>query len=112
MDFFQLTSADHLVPGKWTKEPTGSRRLDKLTNAIVLVPGLAFSMDGHRLGFGKGYYDNFFLDFPNLIRLGIAYDFQICISSWAPEPHDQQMDYTLTPSSIWGGRGLLQHPII
>ena len=112
MEFVQITSSDQLLPGKWTKEPNGDRLLDKDTRAIALIPGLAFTMDGHRLGFGRGYYDNFFCDFPALIRLGIAYDFQICLSAWVAEAHDQQMDYSLTPSSIWGGRGLLQQPLI
>lgn len=48
------------------------------TNALLLVPGLAFSEDGKRLGRGKGFYDRFMAEFGNkFFKMGICFDFQI-----------------------------------
>ena len=45
---------------------------------LVLVPGLAFDLKGHRLGRGKGYYDRFLKTLPRHVkRFGLAFDFQV-----------------------------------
>ncbi len=45
-------------------------------NAMMLVPGLAFSEEGYRLGYGGGYYDRYVKD-ANFLTMAMAYDFQI-----------------------------------
>lgn len=42
---------------------------------VVLVPLLAFERNGHRLGYGKGFYDTFLQASP-AVRIGLAYEFQ------------------------------------
>ena len=45
---------------------------------IVIVPGVAFDRCGGRIGFGKGFYDNFLKEMGNKAHtIGIAYQFQI-----------------------------------
>ena len=44
---------------------------------LVLVPGLAFDLLKNRIGFGAGYYDQFFAEYPCLHKMGLAFDFQI-----------------------------------
>lgn len=44
------------------------------TLAVILVPGLAFDKQGHRVGYGKGYYDRFFQNLPpknKLFKIGV-----------------------------------------
>ena len=45
--------------------------------ALVLMPGLAFDPQGHRIGYGGGFYDKFLSREPNHPTLALCYDFQM-----------------------------------
>lgn len=68
----------------------------------VLIPLVAFSRAGHRLGRGGGYYDASFA--PALpgqpFRLGVAYAFQEC-APWKPAAHDVPVDAIVTDRGLW-----------
>lgn len=49
---------------------------DDLT-ALVLMPGLAFDKDGHRIGYGGGFYDRFLASEPDHPTLALCYAFQM-----------------------------------
>lgn len=66
---------------------------------VILVPGVVFDCFGHRIGFGKGYYDKF-LKKTTATRIGIAYDFQV-INQVPRDDHDCKLDYLVTPSHIF-----------
>jgi 5-formyltetrahydrofolate cyclo-ligase len=56
--------------------------------AVWIVPGLAFSKSGARLGYGGGWYDRFLSKTSSsAITLGVAYPFQI-VAHLPLEPHD------------------------
>ena len=56
--------------------------------AVWIVPGLAFTKDGARLGYGGGWYDRFLAAAaPSAVSLGVAYHFQV-LDSLPAEPHD------------------------
>jgi 5-formyltetrahydrofolate cyclo-ligase len=63
---------------------------------LVLVPGVAFGLDGHRLGRGKGYYDRLLQDFTGE-KIGVAFDEQI-VETVPSEQNDVRMDLILTPT--------------
>lgn len=69
---------------------------------MICVPGLAFDRSGGRLGYGKGYYDQF-LRSPaggkQPILVGVGYDFQL-FERLPQEPHDRKLDYIVTPSGV------------
>lgn len=65
---------------------------------LALVPGIAFSLDGHRIGYGKGYYDRL-LKKTKCPKIGIAYDFQI-VKNMPAQEHDVPMDIIITDRRI------------
>ena len=62
----------------------------------VFVPGLAFSLDGGRLGRGGGFYDRLLKNVRSA-RCGIAHECQL-LDSLPSAPWDQKMERILTPS--------------
>jgi 5-formyltetrahydrofolate cyclo-ligase len=79
------------------REPIGncveipSREID-----LVLVPGIVFDLQGHRLGRGKGFYDRLLAEIRG-VKCAIAFDEQI-VEKIPVEPHDVRMDFILTPT--------------
>ena len=56
---------------------------------MVVVPGIAFDKNNHRLGRGAGYYDRFLGTLPKHIpTIGLAFDFQIVDALHMREEHD------------------------
>jgi 5-formyltetrahydrofolate cyclo-ligase len=45
--------------------------------ALVLMPGMAFDREGHRIGYGGGFYDKFLAREQNHPKLALCYDFQM-----------------------------------
>lgn len=67
---------------------------------LIIVPGLVFDVTGNRIGFGKGYYDNYLESLGRKVTtIALAYDFQVK-KSIPSESHDFKMDYIVTPSRI------------
>ncbi len=61
---------------------------------LILVPGVAFSADGARLGMGGGYYDRFLVQ-TNAHTIGLAFEMQIQ-TELPQRPHDQRIDMIVT----------------
>ena len=62
--------------------------------ALVLMPGLAFDPQGHRMGYGGGFYDKFLAAEPNHPTLALCYDFQM-MEHLETEAHDIPVDVVL-----------------
>ncbi len=65
----------------------------------VVMPGVAFSRDGLRLGRGGGYYDATLKKMPRAFRLGVAFDTQV-VPELPREPHDAPLDAIVTEARI------------
>ena len=63
-----------LVASKWQiHEPAHEDRVDPANIDIVLVPLLCFDLEGHRVGYGRGYYDRFLRSCrPDCARIGLS----------------------------------------
>ncbi|NLV84069.1 MAG: 5-formyltetrahydrofolate cyclo-ligase [Spirochaetales bacterium] len=65
-------------------------------NTLILVPALAFTRSGERLGKGKGYYDRFLSECTErCIKLGVAFETQI-VPALPVHPHDTKVDAIVT----------------
>lgn len=69
---------------------------------LALVPGIGFTLDGGRLGRGKGYYDRLLAEVPGF-KCGVAFDCQVA-TDLPLEPHDVRLNCILTPTR-W-------HPVV
>jgi 5-formyltetrahydrofolate cyclo-ligase len=63
---------------------------------FALIPGLGFSLDGGRLGRGKGYYDRLLTEIPGF-KCGVGFDCQIT-PAVPLESHDVRLNCILTPA--------------
>lgn len=73
------------------QEPTGGLFTNYQAIDLAVIPGVAFTADGQRLGRGRGYYDRLLSRLPDVRKVGICWPFQL-ISSLPAEPHDLPMD--------------------
>ena len=62
--------------------------------ALVLMPGLAFTKEGLRMGYGGGFYDKFLAAEPNHPTLALCYDFQM-VEYIPTEEYDVPVDWVL-----------------
>lgn len=65
---------------------------------LAIIPGIAFSQNGHRIGYGKGFYDRL-LKKINCPKIGVAYDFQI-VDNIAGQEHDVPLNAIITEEKI------------
>lgn len=91
---------DQLGNSKWGMlEPKNGVRVNPQEIDMVLVPLLAFDKYGHRVGFGKGYYDKFLAACkPTCKKIGISFFEEVIIDDI--NPFDQAMDLCITPRDV------------
>lgn len=106
LHFHEYRDLDNLAKNRYgILEPLASAPLvDVAELDLLVIPSVAVTRDGCRLGMGAGYYDRMLaahhargVVLPRL--LGVAYDFQVVAEIYT-EPHDFQLDYIVTPSEV------------
>ena len=98
LKFFQWKLNDTLTFNRLKFYEPKQKSIQK-NPSLIIVPMLAFDKKGHRLGYGKGFYDKFFEKNKNLIYLGYGYEFQEV--NYLPfEPFDLRCNAIITNKSI------------
>ena len=101
MEFFYIKSLSELKPGTMgipEPEPVEENKAD-VPDALMILPGLAFSPDGGRVGFGGGYYDKFLASHPELVKVAVAFSWQI-MKSVPTDEHDMPVPVIVTDEDI------------
>jgi len=97
MVFIWIDSFEGLAPqGAFhIMEPIEDGPVAEDETALILMPGLAFDPQGHRVGYGGGYYDRFLENEPDHPLVALCYDFQL-YDRLEVEAHDVPVDVVIT----------------
>ena len=123
LEFYRMDRArsleSQLKEGRWgIREPYDESLLLRLEsgcgsgnlsgNVCFIVPGVAFSRAGNRLGHGKGFYDRYLSRFAAfaerrniaVVTVGVCFDCQLVDDTFS-QSHDVPVDYVVTPSCVY-----------
>ena len=91
--------AGELAPGAFgiSEPPADAPKVE--TVDVVLVPALAVDPRGHRIGWGKGFYDQLLPTLGTALRVALIYDFQL-VSEVPEEPGDERVDLVITDARV------------
>jgi 5-formyltetrahydrofolate cyclo-ligase len=68
---------------------------------VVIVPCVGFTADGHRLGYGGGYFDRWLAGHPQVTAIGVAWSFaEIGSDEFAAQPHDVPLALVVTERGV------------
>lgn len=88
-DLTQMEKSDFGIP-----EPVADGPVADDPTALVLMPGLAFDKEGHRIGYGGGFYDKFLEEEPDHPTVALCYEFQV-LPEIPVDAHDIPVDRVL-----------------
>ena len=95
MKFLYMTDLTQVAKGyAGIPEPIADGPVAEDGTALVLMPGLAFDQEGHRIGYGGGFYDKFLAAEPDHPTLALCYDFQM-LPKLETEEYDIPVDCVL-----------------
>ena len=102
LEHFLLNDQTLLKNNRWgIPEPLCGITINPKQIEVVFVPLLVFDQHGHRVGYGKGYYDRF-LDqcSESTLKVGLTF-FDPVTKIEDIETHDISLDFALTPEQIY-----------
>ena len=102
LDHFLLSDQTLLKNNRWgIPEPLGGITINPQQIEVVFVPLLVFDQQGHRVGYGKGYYDRFLVQCSeSTLKVGLSF-FDPVSKIEDIETHDIALDFALTPERIY-----------
>lgn len=98
MTFHLINSLNDLQPGAFRilePDPKVSPQFND-SIPVFLIPGVAFSEEGVRVGRGKGFYDRFLKKHPQAVKVGICFEKQVLNGYIAQNSWDVPMDYIVS----------------
>jgi 5-formyltetrahydrofolate cyclo-ligase len=103
LEFVEVEDRSELCPGAYgILEPRGSRVISLASLDLLLVPGVVFDTAGHRLGYGKGFYDRVLhRRAGHALLVGLCFEQQL-IRTLPAETHDVRMDMIITEERTLG----------
>lgn len=108
MDFYEIHAMSDLKEGyQGILEPVTQDIVPALSG-VMLLPGLAFDLERHRVGYGGGFYDRYLSNKAgtDLCTIAIAYDFQIVEEGIDVDSFDISPDILLTEKRTIEAKGI------
>ena len=104
MEFYQINSCEDLTEGyKGIPEPSEACKqiyiFTEKTNDVMIMPGCAFSYDGSRIGYGKGYYDRYLKKHDMVERVALCFELQLAENIPVDE-YDKKASMLVTEENV------------
>lgn len=102
LEHILLTDNTRIRKNKWNiPEPENGLEVPVSRIEVVFVPLLAFDRQGHRVGYGGGFYDKFLSECgPGTIKVGLSF-FEPLDEISERESHDIPLDFGVTPKATY-----------
>lgn len=102
MTHFLLTDNTKIKKNQYNiPEPVDGIEVPSHKIDVVFVPLLAFDKKGHRVGYGKGFYDQFLAECKeDVIKIGLSF-FESENEITDVFSNDVQLDFCITPDKIY-----------
>jgi len=82
-------------------EPENGIPINNAQIEVVFIPLMAFDLKGNRIGYGKGFYDEFLKNCSkDTLKIGLSF-FEAEAAIDGIEPHDIRLDYCVTPEKLY-----------
>jgi len=95
-DNTKIKKNDYNIP-----EPIDGIEISSSQLEVIIVPLLAFDKSGHRIGYGKGFYDRFLANCkPETIKIGLSF-FEAENEIFEASENDIILDYCATPNLVF-----------
>lgn len=102
MQFFRVDAQTVYQQGKWgILEPVRghfAQPVEPGKHSLIVMPALAVDRQGHRLGYGGGFYDRFLQQHDSVLMAALFDEF--VVANVPVEVHDVRVNYVLTESGI------------
>jgi 5-formyltetrahydrofolate cyclo-ligase len=102
LDWFRIRDWADLSPGRFgILEPAvgAPEPLPPPAHAVCLTPGIAFTREGYRIGYGGGYFDRFLEGFPGT-AIGLAFECQF-VGTFPRDDYDRRVDIVVTEAAVY-----------
>lgn len=101
MNFYYIKSLSELHKGKFSiLEPITNIIVNDFSYCVSITPGICFSKNLYRIGYGKGFYDKFYFKHDEIYKIGLTYD-ECVIDNFEVDIYDQKLDEVITPTKIY-----------
>ncbi|WP_179343249.1 5-formyltetrahydrofolate cyclo-ligase [Winogradskyella ursingii] len=102
MSHYLLTDNTKIKKNKYNiPEPIDGIEFQPAQINVVFVPLLAFDKKGHRIGYGKGFYDRFLANCkPGTLKIGLSF-FEVDQHQFEVSENDIMLDYCVTPNQVY-----------
>ncbi len=95
INFYRIKSLNDLKVGKYKiLEPISQEKITNFKNAVCITPGICFSKNHYRIGYGKGFYDKFFAK-NKVYSIGLCYK-KCLINNLSLDKYDIIVDKLIT----------------